>query len=113
AIREGRTLFLRYAEGSPHAEALRKAGFFAYRLERLYAIRGGKPSNETPFRPAVRADRGQIFRLYCRAVPEMVRRNEAPTQQEFRALLDSFDSNHEFVLDGEGSLAAWVGIGER
>ncbi len=113
AIREGRTLFLRYAEGSPHADALRKSGFFAYRLERMYAIRGGKSSHETPFRPATRADRGQVFRLYCRAVPEMVRRNEAPTQQEFRALIDSFDCDHEFVLDGEGSLAAWVGIGER
>ena len=113
AIREGRTLSRRYAEGSPHAAALRHAGFLAHRLERLYAIRGGKAMDETPFRQAARADRAQIFRLYCRAVPEMVRRNEAPTQQEFRALLDSFDCNHEFVLDGEGSLAAWVGIGER
>lgn len=113
AIREGRSLFLRYAEGSPHAAALRQAGFFAYRLERMYAIRSNKHTNETPFRPAARADRSQVFRLYCRAVPEMVRRNEAPTQQEFRAIIDSFDCDHEFVLDGEGSLAAWVGIGER
>ncbi|HMO96541.1 MAG TPA: hypothetical protein PKD27_10515 [Tepidiformaceae bacterium] len=113
AIRGGRTLYLRYAEGSPHAGALRHAGFFAYRLERLFAVRGGKHSNETPFREAGRQDRSAVFRLYCRAVPEMVRRNEAPTQQDYRAVQDSFECEHEFVLDGEGALVAWVGIGER
>jgi len=113
ALRDGRTLYLRYAEGSPHAAALRQAGFFAYRLERIYALVAEGKGGETPFRPATRADRQPIFRLYCRAVPEMVRRHEAPTQQEFRAVLDSFDSTHEFVLDGPGALIAWVGIGER
>ena len=113
AIREGRTLFLRYAEGSPHAQALRQSGLYAYRLERLYAIRNGKQHPETPFREASRQDRSAVFRLYCRAVPEMVRRNEAPTLQDYRALQDSFDCHDEFVMDGEGSLAAWVGIGER
>ncbi len=113
AMRDGRTLYLRYAEGSPHATALRQAGFFAYRLERIYALPPGARGAETPFRPAARADRQPIFRLYCRAVPEMVRRHEAPTQQEFRAVLDSFDTSREFVLDGPGSLLAWVGIGER
>lgn len=113
AMRDGRTLYLRYAEGSPHATALRQAGFFAYRLERIYALPPGARGAETPCRPAARADRQPIFRLYCRAVPEMVRRHEAPTQQEFRAVLDSFDTSREFVLDGPGSLLAWVGIGER
>jgi hypothetical protein len=46
-------------------------------------------------------------------VPENVRRHEAPTQQEWRAVLDSFDCHREFVLDREGAIAAWVGIGER
>ena len=113
AGRGGRTVYLRYAEGSLHAEALRKGGFFAYRLERLYAVRAGKAQGETPFRPAGRADRHGVFRLYCRAVPEMVRRHEAPTQQDWRAVLDSFECAHEFVLDGPEGLAAWVGIGER
>ncbi|MEO8540245.1 MAG: hypothetical protein ABI577_10935 [bacterium] len=113
ASRGGRTVYLRYSEGSLHAEALRKGGFFAYRLERLYAIRGGSPG-ETAFRPAGRADRHGTFRLYCRAVPEMVRRHEAPTQQDWRAVLDSFDCSHEFVLEGPGgSFSAWVGIGDR
>ncbi len=113
AMREGRTLYLRYAEGSPHAAALRQAGFFAYRLERLYALPAGARGAESAFRPAARSDRHAIFRLYCRAVPEMVRRHEAPTQQEFRAVLDSFDTSREFVLDGPGNLLAWVGIGDR
>lgn len=113
AMHDGRTLYLRYAEGSPHAAALRQAGFFAYRLERIYALPAGAKGGETAFRHATRTDRQPIFRLYCRAVPEMVRRNEAPTQQEFRAVLDSFDTSREFVLDGQGALLAWVGIGER
>jgi hypothetical protein len=114
AQRGGRTVYLRYAEGSTHAEALRKGGFFAYRLEHLYAIKPRGGSAETPFRHAGRADRHGVFRLYCRAVPEMVRRHEAPTQQEWRAVLDSFECDHEFVLDSpQGGLAAWVGIGQR
>ncbi len=113
ASRGGRTVYMRYAEGSLHADALRKGGFFAYRLEHLYAVRGGRPLPETAFRPAARSDRHGIFRLYCRAVPEMVRRHEAPTQQDWRAVLDSFDCDRGFVLDGPNGLAAWVGIGDR
>lgn len=113
ARRGGRTLYLRYAEGSPHAPALRRGGFFAYRLERLYVVPMTGKEHATPFRPATRADRHGVFRLYCRAVPEVVRRVEAPTQQEWRAVLDSYDAGREFVLDGEGRLSAWVGIGER
>lgn len=113
AQRGGRTAYLRYAEGSPHAHALRRGGFYAYRLEHLYAVPLTDRSSETPFRPVARADRHGVFRLYCRAVPEIVRRNEAPTQQEWRSVLDSYDCRREFVLDREGGLNAWVGIGER
>jgi hypothetical protein len=112
--RGGRTAYLRYAEGSLHADALRKGGFFAYRLEHLYAIRPTGGPGETPFRPTSRGDRHGIFRLYCRAVPEMVRRHEAPTQQDWRAVVDSFECDREFVLEGpNGGLVAWVGLGER
>jgi hypothetical protein len=114
AARGGRTVYLRYAEGSTHAEALRHGGFYAHRLEHLYAVPAGGARGETPFRPLTRADRHGVFRLYCRAVPEMVRRHEAPTQQDWRAVLDSFDCSREFVLDGPGGgLAAWAGIGDR
>lgn len=113
ATRGGRTVYLRYAEGSLHSDALRKGGFFAYRLERLYAVRPGTVESESPFRPATRADRHGVFRLYCRAVPEMVRRHEAPTQQDWRAVLGSFECDREYVIEGPEGLAAWVGIGDR
>src|SRR6185312_10105296 len=117
ARRGGHTMYLRYAEGSPHAVALRKGGFFAYRIERLYAIPPSPKPADTPFRSATRHDRHGIFRLYCRAVPENVRRHEAPTQQDWRAVLDSFDCTREYVLEramsGGPTLAAWVGVGER
>jgi hypothetical protein len=114
AQRGARTMYLRYAEGSPHAAALRKGGFYAYRLERLYATPAPVAPIDSMFRSHGRADRHGVFRLYCRAVPENVRRNEAPTQQDWRAVLDSYDCSREFVLDrGDSSLAAWVGIGER
>lgn len=111
--RGGRTLFLRCAEGSPHAPALRKAGMFAYRVERLFAIPVTAKPSPTVFRPVTRRDRHNIFRLYCHAVPEGVRRHEATTQQEWRAVLDSFECRREYALDRGTSLAAWVGVGER
>jgi hypothetical protein len=114
AGRGARTMYLRYAEGSPHAAALRKGGFYAYRIDRLYAVPPLSAPGESMFRPHGRHDRHGVFRLYCRAVPENVRRNEAPTQQEWRAVLDSYDCDHEFVLErDDASLAAWVGIGDR
>jgi hypothetical protein len=54
-----------------------------------------------------------VFRLYCRSVPEHVRRSEAATQQEWRALLDSYDCHSQHVLEGGSGFAAWVGVGER
>jgi len=111
--RGGRSLFLRYAEGSPHADALRSGGIFPCRLERLYAVPlSASPSNGL-FRPANRRDRHGIFRLYCHAVPEAVRRHEASTQQEWRAVLDACECRREHVLDRGAALAAWVGMGER
>lgn len=113
ARRGGRTLYLRYAEGSPHAQAVRKSGLFAYKIERLFAIPPAPKTATTPFRPAGRGDRHGVFRLYCRVVPEHVRRQEAPTQQDWRAVLDSFECDRAFVLEQEGSVVAWVGVGER
>ncbi|MCC7365369.1 MAG: hypothetical protein IT303_13460 [Dehalococcoidia bacterium] len=113
AQRGGRTLYLRYAEGSPHREAIRKAGLMAYRLEQLYALPLSALSREVPYRAATRADRHGIFRLYCRSTPEHIRRSEAPTQQDWRAVLDSYDCEREFVFEHEGAAAGWVGIGER
>ncbi|MGD9935396.1 MAG: hypothetical protein AB7T37_17000 [Dehalococcoidia bacterium] len=114
ARRSGRALIMRCPEGSPHATAVRRAGLSAGRIERLFAVprRHGSAGGQA-FRSAGRADKNGIFRLYCRSVPEHIRRKEAPTLQDWRALLDSFDIEREFVLDGEGGLAAWVGFADR
>jgi len=114
ARRGGRTVYLRVSEGSPHAAAARRAGLVSFQSELLYALPLGRTVRETSkFRPAGRVDRHGVFRLYCRAVPEHVRRFEAPTQQDWRAVHDSFDCEREFVLDHEAALAAWAGLGER
>jgi hypothetical protein len=116
AARGSRSLFLRTPEGSPHAEALRHSGMHAYRIERLFALprAAARPHDAaTLFRPARAQDRAGIFRLYCRAVPEHIRRNEAPTQQDWRAVLDSFDCDRQFVLEAERGIVAWVGFAER
>jgi hypothetical protein len=114
ARRGGRTLYLREAEGSPHSRAIRRAGLMEYQRERLYAL-PQTPSRtaETMFRPATGLDRHGVFRLYCRAVPEAVRRQEAPTQQDWRGVLNSYDCDREFVVERDGAIAGWVGISER
>ncbi len=114
ARRRGRTVFLRYAEGSPHATAVRQGGFMAYSFEHLHALPQRSPGGTGgAFRPAISGDRASLFRLYCRAVPETVRRQEAVVQQEWRAVLDSYDLQRHFVLDGGGGLVGWAGIGHR
>lgn len=113
ARRGGRMLLARSPESSPHAAAIRRGGLMAVRLERLFAVPLSPRPAETPFRPATRADRHGVFRLYCRAVPEHVRRQEATTQQEWRAILDSYDCEREVVLDYDGALCTWIGFGER
>jgi hypothetical protein len=114
ARRGGRAVLLRAPEGSPHAPALRRGGMMAGRLERCFAVRRRRSDGQdNGFRPATRSDRHAIFRLYCRAVPEHVRRNEAPTSQDWRALLDSFDVEREFVCESGKGLVGWVGFAER
>lgn len=112
ALRGGRTLFLRSAEGSPHAGAIRRGGLRAYSRERLYAPPEGQPPQcATEFRPSSRSERVAIFRLYCQTIPEVIRRNEAITQHEFRAVLDLYDCASEYVLDGSDGLVAWASFG--
>ncbi|MCK9519896.1 MAG: hypothetical protein M0R74_12865 [Dehalococcoidia bacterium] len=113
ARRGGRSLYLRYPEGSPHRDAIRKGGLMPYRLEQLHAIPASTAPAETIFRPARRRDRHGVFRLYCRVVPEHIRRQEAPTQQDWRSVHDSYDCVREFVFEHEGAVAAWVGLGDR
>jgi hypothetical protein len=112
--RGGRSVFMRYAEGSPHEDAIQRGGLIGFAHEDLLAPPPMTPRRPAPpFRAVARADRAAIFRLYCRAIAAEVRRHEAVTQQEFRAVLDTYACDEEFVLDGEGSLVAWSGAGGR
>lgn len=114
ARRNGRILFVRYPESSPHATGLQRAGLISYREEHLLALpRSGRSAETGAFRPAARSDRAGTFRLYCKAVPQHVRRSEALTQQEWRAVIDSFDCEKEYVAEGDRGIVAWAGFGER
>jgi len=114
ARRGGRTLYARVPVGSVHLDAIRKTGLTAYGEERLLAIPGRhSQARRTLLRPAGRQDRQATFRLYCRVVPENVRRQEALTQQEWRAFHGSLDCDREYVLERNGALDAWAGIGQR
>lgn len=114
ARRGGRILFLRSAESSVHEPALRTAGLFPYQREQLYALPARRAAADTAnFHPLTRVDRPGVFRLYSRVVPERVRRHEAVTQTEYRAVQDSYDCEKEFVFEHEGAIVAWVGIGDR
>lgn len=108
----GRMLFIRFAESSPHESAIRRSGLIPYAAETLYAPPPATSERRPgPFRPVERNDRHGIFRLYCRAVPEVVRRNEAITQPEFRSLLDTFAITSEWVVEANGTIVAWAGAG--
>lgn len=112
--RGGRSVYLRYAEGSTHGPAVRQGGFIPYSFERLHAPPNTSADlRATAFRPAGSGDRAGLFRLYCRTVPENVRRQEAPTQQDWRAVVDAYAAQRHFVLEGDGAAVAWAGIGER
>ena len=114
ARRNGRILFVRYPESSPHATGLQRAGLISYREEHLFALpRTGRSAANSAFRAAARSDRAGTFRLYCKAVPQHVRRSEALTQQEWRAVIDSFDCEKEYVAEGDRGIVAWAGFGER
>lgn len=113
AARGGRTLFLRMPDGSPHAQPIQRSGLHPYCREQLFAPPAPGKADDSPMRPATRADRNAIFRLYCQSIPEGVRRHEAVTQQEFRAALDLYGCTSEYVLDDDGDIAAWAGFGVR
>jgi hypothetical protein len=113
ARRGGRSIILRLADASPYLPAANRGGFMTYRKEQLFAIPPRPTIAPEGFRAIRRNDRHSVFRLYCRAVPEHIRRVEAPTQQDWRGILDSYDCEREFVAEGERGTAAWAGAGDR
>lgn len=112
ARRSGRLLVMRFPEESAERDALRRGGMMPYTRELLFAL-PERPRDRADwvFRQARGSDRHASFRLYCRVVPEQVRRNEAATLAEWRAVLASYDCDQEHVLDGETGVLAWVGTG--
>lgn len=114
AARGGVRLFLRLPADSAYRDAVRAAGLVPYVRERLLAPPAKRCElGPTPVRAGTRQDRAGVFRLYCRAVPEGVRRMEAASGAEWRAVYDSYDCEREFVLPCEGRITLWLGVGER
>jgi hypothetical protein len=113
-VRSGHTVYLRYAEGSPHETAIRRGGFVSYVSETLFAPPPpADPLEMDALRDIEKSDAYAVFRLYCQSSPEPVRRHEAPTFEAWGGVHDAFDVAGEFVADGDGSLMLWVGLGER
>ena len=113
--RSGHTLYLRFAEGSPHEAAIRHGGFTSYVSETLFAPppEPVDPPEMGALRDIAKADSYAVFRLYCQASPEPVRRHEAPTFEAWAGVHDALDVAGEFVAGDEGSLTLWVGLGQR
>ena len=106
ARRGGHGAFLRLPEGSPHYTATTQAGFAAYTSEQLYARPPSAPPTSigSSFREVAASDHTAVFQLYCRSVPESVRRQEAVTQQQWRAIHDIYSPDQEFVVEKESNL---------
>jgi len=112
--RSGHTLYLRYAESSPHETAIRHAGLVSYVSETLFAPpEPVDPPGMAALRDITKSDAYAVFRLYCQTAPEPVRRHEAPTFEAWAAAHDAFDAAGELVAGAEGSLTLWAGLGER
>ena len=80
-------LFLRLPAGSEILQPVMESGFVAYQEETLFAREPAPGGEEAPegLRAAVASDSYPLFRLYCAAVPEAVRRFEAATFDEWHA----------------------------
>lgn len=78
-------LFLRLEAASDLIEVVREVGFLPYRQETLFEGRPAAGRDGVSPRPAATSDAYPLFRLYCEATPETVRRYEAATYAEWLA----------------------------
>jgi len=103
-------LFLRLAAGSDLLPAAREAGFVAYREETLFAKPGRVEAEPVALRPATASDRYPLFRLYCGATPDAVRRSEAATFVEWHAAQERrwLRNGQQHVLERDGVIHASV-----
>jgi hypothetical protein len=106
-------VFLRLLSDSPLAPYARKTGFVPYTRELVY-FRGSRPEQieeAAVLRKATQRDDSALFRLYNRNVPELVRRHEALTLQEWQARRQDARLRGEFVEEREGQIVAWARLG--
>jgi hypothetical protein len=127
-------IFLRTYPLTAASIAARQAGFFEYTTEQVYAYSGpgagqdhgwdASRDNQRSLRTRLRADHHNIFQLYCSVVPITVRQVEGMTMQEWRwtegwglrpanwrVALPRV--RHDFVLEGDDLLAAWLQVRPR
>ncbi|HEY8490947.1 MAG TPA: hypothetical protein VIO14_08135 [Dehalococcoidia bacterium] len=110
-----RSLFLRMERDAPLVAAARKAGFRPYLLERLYRrdepAATGPAAATLPLRRRTAADAWALFRLYSQCTPEPVRREEAPTFEEWQANVDVRAGGRgggSLVLERDGRVLGWL-----
>lgn len=105
-------VFLRLPAGSDLMQSVLQTGFLAYQEETLYVRETPLAPTSAPegLRAVATSDSYPLFRLYCAAVPESVRRFEAATFDEWHAAQERrwHKNGPHFVLDRNGALHAQV-----
>lgn len=103
-------LFLRLTSESDLLKPAIEAGFVAYQEETLYECEGADRGEPASLRTSVASDAYPLFRLYCQAVPEAIRRVEAPTFEEWHAAQERrwLRNGRQFVLEQDGALRGLV-----
>lgn len=105
-------LFLRLPSDSSLLQPAIQTGFVAYQEETLYLREAGAGDTSAPdgLRIATAADSYQLFRLYCAAIPESVRRFEAASFDEWHAAQERrwYKNGPHLVVERDGGLHAAV-----
>ncbi len=109
-------LFLRLPAGSGLLQPALQTGFLAYQEETLYIREAGPAEQTSPpigLRAVSASDSYPLFRLYCAAVPEAVRRFEAATFDEWHAAQERrwHKNGPHLVLERDSGLHAQVRAG--
>jgi hypothetical protein len=105
-------VFVRLPAGSDLLQPAIETGFVAYQNETLFIRGSGSPKSMQPdgLREVAAADSYPLFRLYCAAVPEVIRRYEAATFDEWHAAQERrwFKNGPHLVIERESRLVAQV-----
>jgi hypothetical protein len=108
-------LFLRLPAESHLLQPAIEAGFLAYQEETLFARDTAATADAAPegLRNVAASDSYPLFRLYCAAVPEAIRRYEAATFDEWHAAQERrwHKNGPHLVLERDARLHAQVRAG--